>query len=68
MKKSLRHYIFPFLPLNLPNRMGQPSIATFGSDQFDETDPREGRSKISFFSYFYFALNAGSLPEIPIQC
>ncbi|XP_020090528.1 protein NRT1/ PTR FAMILY 7.1 isoform X2 [Ananas comosus] len=39
----------------------QPSIATFGSDQFDEMDPAERHSKISFFSYFYFALNAGSL-------
>ncbi|XP_073009934.1 protein NRT1/ PTR FAMILY 7.1-like isoform X2 [Typha latifolia] len=39
----------------------QPSIATFGSDQFDEMDPSEHRSKIAFFSYFYFALNAGSL-------
>uniref|UniRef100_A0A0E0NK49 Uncharacterized protein n=1 Tax=Oryza rufipogon TaxID=4529 RepID=A0A0E0NK49_ORYRU len=39
----------------------QPSIATFGSDQFDETDPREARSKVAFFSYFYLALNVGSL-------
>ncbi|TVU28263.1 hypothetical protein EJB05_19774 [Eragrostis curvula] len=39
----------------------QPSIATFGSDQFDETDPKEGRSKVAFFSYFYMALNVGSI-------
>ncbi|XP_010056493.2 protein NRT1/ PTR FAMILY 7.3 [Eucalyptus grandis] len=39
----------------------QPNIATFGADQFDEEDPREGHSKISFFSYFYLALNLGSL-------
>ncbi|KAJ0961696.1 hypothetical protein J5N97_000015 [Dioscorea zingiberensis] len=39
----------------------QPSIATFGSDQFDEMDPHESRSKVAFFSYFYLALNAGSL-------
>ncbi|PAN07906.1 hypothetical protein GQ55_1G364600 [Panicum hallii var. hallii] len=39
----------------------QPSIATFGSDQFDETDPKEARSKVAFFSYFYLALNVGSL-------
>ena len=39
----------------------QPNIATFGADQFDEEDPKEGRSKISFFSYFYLALNLGSL-------
>ncbi|TVU28262.1 hypothetical protein EJB05_19773, partial [Eragrostis curvula] len=39
----------------------QPSIATFGSDQFDETDPKEARSKVAFFSYFYMALNVGSI-------
>lgn len=39
----------------------QPNIATFGADQFDEEDPREGRSKVAFFSYFYLALNLGSL-------
>lgn len=39
----------------------QPSIATFGADQFDEEDSAEGYSKIAFFSYFYLALNLGSL-------
>ncbi|XP_037448032.1 protein NRT1/ PTR FAMILY 7.3-like [Triticum dicoccoides] len=39
----------------------QPSIATLGSDQFDETDPDEARSKVAFFSYFYLALNVGSI-------
>lgn len=39
----------------------QPNIATFGADQFDEEHPKEGRSKISFFSYFYLAFNLGSL-------
>lgn len=39
----------------------QPNIATFGADQFDEEDSVEGHSKISFFSYFYLALNLGSL-------
>lgn len=39
----------------------QPSIATLGSDQFDETDPNEARSKVAFFSYFYLALNVGSI-------
>ncbi|XP_010540767.1 PREDICTED: protein NRT1/ PTR FAMILY 7.3 isoform X2 [Tarenaya hassleriana] len=39
----------------------QPNIATFGADQFDEEHPREGYSKIAFFSYFYLALNLGSL-------
>lgn len=39
----------------------QPNIATFGADQFDEENPKEGYSKIAFFSYFYLALNLGSL-------
>ncbi|KAM7525398.1 hypothetical protein LguiA_015300 [Lonicera macranthoides] len=39
----------------------QPNIATFGADQFDEEDLKEGHSKVSFFSYFYLFLNLGSL-------
>ncbi|KAK4787048.1 hypothetical protein SAY86_010881 [Trapa natans] len=39
----------------------QPNIATFGADQFDEEDPEEGHAKVAFFSYFYLALNLGSL-------
>ncbi|KAL4570531.1 hypothetical protein LXL04_026187 [Taraxacum kok-saghyz] len=39
----------------------QPNIATFGADQFDEEDMKEGHSKVAFFSYFYLALNLGSL-------
>ncbi|KAK2969533.1 hypothetical protein RJ640_029826 [Escallonia rubra] len=39
----------------------QPNIATFGADQFDEEDTKEGHSKVAFFSYFYLAMNLGSL-------
>lgn len=39
----------------------QPNIATFGADQFDGEHPREGHAKVAFFSYFYLALNLGSL-------
>jgi peptide/histidine transporter 3/4 len=39
----------------------QPNIATFGADQFDEENPKEGHLKVAFFSYFYLALNLGSL-------
>ena len=39
----------------------QPNIATFGADQFDEDHPNEALGKVSFFSYFYLALNLGSL-------
>ncbi|XP_019421849.1 PREDICTED: protein NRT1/ PTR FAMILY 7.3-like [Lupinus angustifolius] len=39
----------------------QPNIATFGADQFDEEHSKEGPLKVAFFSYFYLALNLGSL-------
>ncbi|KAF8040061.1 hypothetical protein BT93_B2319 [Corymbia citriodora subsp. variegata] len=39
----------------------QPTVATLGADQFDEANPKEKNSKAAFFSYFYFALNVGSL-------
>ncbi|XP_057954774.1 protein NRT1/ PTR FAMILY 7.1 [Malania oleifera] len=39
----------------------QPTLATFGADQFNERIPKDRTSKAAFFSYFYFALNLGSL-------
>ncbi|KVH90870.1 Major facilitator superfamily domain, general substrate transporter [Cynara cardunculus var. scolymus] len=41
----------------------QPTLATLGADQFDESDPKhkEKGSKGAFFAYFYAALNIGSL-------
>ncbi|KAJ1385846.1 Proton-dependent oligopeptide transporter family [Sesbania bispinosa] len=39
----------------------QPTLATFGADQYDEKIPKEKSSKVAFFCYFYFALNVGSL-------
>ncbi|KAJ7979046.1 Protein NRT1/ PTR FAMILY 7.3 [Quillaja saponaria] len=39
----------------------QPTLATFGSDQYDEKNPKQRSSKTAFFCYFYFALNVGSL-------
>ncbi|KAI4355997.1 hypothetical protein L6164_000051 [Bauhinia variegata] len=53
-------YLSTYL-IALGNGGYQPNIATFGADQFDEGDPEEGHSKIAFFSYFYLALNLGSL-------
>ncbi|KAK7295373.1 hypothetical protein RJT34_18280 [Clitoria ternatea] len=53
-------YISIYL-IALGNGGYQPNIATFGADQFDEGDPKEQHSKIIFFSYFYLALNLGSL-------
>ncbi|XP_027364845.1 protein NRT1/ PTR FAMILY 7.1 [Abrus precatorius] len=39
----------------------QPTLATFGADQYDEKNPKEKNSKVAFFCFFYFALNVGSL-------
>uniref|UniRef100_A0A0D3GFZ7 Major facilitator superfamily (MFS) profile domain-containing protein n=1 Tax=Oryza barthii TaxID=65489 RepID=A0A0D3GFZ7_9ORYZ len=39
----------------------QPSVATFGADQFDHADPGERRRKQAFFCLFYLSLNVGSL-------
>lgn len=39
----------------------EPAMATLGADQFDEDDPEENKSKTAFFSYYYVALNLGSL-------
>ncbi|XP_073149355.1 protein NRT1/ PTR FAMILY 7.1-like [Henckelia pumila] len=39
----------------------QPTIVTLGADQFDESNSKQRKSKASFFCYFYFALNTGSL-------
>lgn len=43
------------------NGAGEPSIATFGTDQFDEEHPREKVARDFFYSYFYVATNIGSL-------
>ncbi|XP_047980365.1 protein NRT1/ PTR FAMILY 7.3-like [Salvia hispanica] len=39
----------------------EPAMATLGADQFDEEDAEENKSKTAFFSYYYVALNLGSL-------
>lgn len=56
----LLFYVSIYL-IALGNGGYQPNIATFGADQFDEDHPKEGNSKVAFFSYFYLALNLGSL-------
>ncbi|KAG0448098.1 hypothetical protein HPP92_027999 [Vanilla planifolia] len=54
-------FYFSIYLVALGNGGYQPNIASFGADQFEEGDPREASSKVSFFSYFYLALNLGSL-------
>nr|GMC86632.1 protein NRT1/ PTR FAMILY 7.3-like isoform X1 [Ipomoea batatas] len=54
------YYVSIYL-VALGNGGYQPNIATFGSDQFDGDHAHESVSKVAFFSYFYLALNLGSL-------
>ncbi len=35
--------------------------STFGADQFDDANPRDQLEKQSFFNWFYFSINVGSL-------
>ncbi len=35
--------------------------STFGADQFDDKNPRDQQEKQSFFNWFYFSINVGSL-------
>ncbi|KAF0931507.1 hypothetical protein E2562_004623 [Oryza meyeriana var. granulata] len=39
----------------------KPCVSSFGADQFDDADPREQRSKASFFNWFYMSINVGAL-------
>ncbi|KAJ4889961.1 Protein NRT1/ PTR FAMILY 8.3 [Raphanus sativus] len=38
----------------------KPCVATFGADQFDDSDSSERVRKSSFFNWFYFCINIGS--------
>ncbi|RRT83091.1 hypothetical protein B296_00013445 [Ensete ventricosum] len=39
----------------------KPCVSSFGADQFDESDESEKKRKSSFFNWFYFTINVGSL-------
>ncbi|KAK9670043.1 hypothetical protein RND81_13G172900 [Saponaria officinalis] len=39
----------------------KPCVSSFGADQFDDTDADERVKKGSFFNWFYFSINIGSL-------
>lgn len=39
----------------------KPNVSSFGADQFDDTNRVERKQKQSFFNYFYFSINVGSL-------
>ena len=39
----------------------KPNVSAFGADQFDDKSRVERREKQSFFNWFYFSINVGSL-------
>ncbi|KAK6162530.1 hypothetical protein DH2020_002371 [Rehmannia glutinosa] len=58
--KVVSFYISIYL-LALGSGATEPAVATLGADQFDEGDSEENKPKSAFFSYYYVALNLGSL-------
>jgi dipeptide/tripeptide permease len=44
----------------------KPNVSAFGADQFDEADPQDRREKTSFFNWFYFSINLGSLLAVTV--
>ncbi|EFN56879.1 hypothetical protein CHLNCDRAFT_144528 [Chlorella variabilis] len=44
----------------------KPNVSAFGADQFDEADPQDRREKTSFFNWFYFFVNIGSLLAVTV--
>ena len=44
----------------------KPNVSAFGADQFDESDPEDRREKTSFFNWFYFSINLGSLLAVTV--
>jgi hypothetical protein len=39
----------------------KPNVSSFGADQFDDNSHVERKQKQSFFNWFYFSINVGSL-------
>jgi len=44
----------------------KPNVSAFGADQFDESVPADRKEKTSFFNWFYFSINLGSLLAVTV--
>ncbi|CAA2975836.1 NRT1 PTR FAMILY -like, partial [Olea europaea subsp. europaea] len=46
----------------------KPCVQAFGADQFDEHDLRESEAKSSFFNWWYFSMNLGTIMALLVLC
>ncbi|KAF9685693.1 hypothetical protein SADUNF_Sadunf03G0080800 [Salix dunnii] len=42
------------------------SVSGFGSDQFDDTDPKERKQMLNFFNWFFFLISLGALCAVTV--
>ena len=42
------------------------NVSGFGSDQFEKSDPKEGKTMVYFFNRFYFCVSLGSLFTVTV--
>jgi len=59
--KSMAALYFALYTIALGTGGIKANNSTFGADQFDDNDPRDREEKKSFFNWFYFSINVGSL-------
>ncbi|KAF1317015.1 Proton-dependent oligopeptide transporter, partial [Globisporangium splendens] len=50
-----------FIGIGIGTGAIKSNVITLGADQFDPNDPEEMKLKSTYFSYFYFCINLGSI-------
>uniref|UniRef100_K3W9A6 Major facilitator superfamily (MFS) profile domain-containing protein n=1 Tax=Globisporangium ultimum (strain ATCC 200006 / CBS 805.95 / DAOM BR144) TaxID=431595 RepID=K3W9A6_GLOUD len=50
-----------FIGIGIGTGAIKSNVITLGADQFDPNDPKEVKLKSTYFSYFYFCINLGSI-------
>ncbi|XP_022852257.1 protein NRT1/ PTR FAMILY 5.10-like isoform X1 [Olea europaea var. sylvestris] len=59
---------FSFYLVALAQGGHKPCVQAFGADQFDEQDLRECEAKSSFFNWWYFSMNLGTIMALLVLC
>ncbi|XP_023550855.1 protein NRT1/ PTR FAMILY 3.1 [Cucurbita pepo subsp. pepo] len=44
----------------------RPCVVSFGADQFDESDPKQGKKTYKYFNWYYFAMGASMLVAVTV--